>query len=388
MTPSARVSAAIDILNRIIAGEPGEKVLTNWGRGNRYAGSGDRAAIRDLVFGALRCKQSYGWLGGGETGRALMIGWARATGQDCNTLFSGDKYAPEALSEAEQETHSLDDAPRGTRLDCPDWLLEKFDGALGDQADGVLAALQARAPVFLRVNTRRADLARVTELLAELDVTAQPHPLSKSALEITKNPRRVAQSAPYKDGLVELQDAGSQAVVDYLPLQDGQRVLDYCAGGGGKALAMAARTNISLLAHDTDPKRMADFPARASRAGVKVETIETDDLSGQKFDMVLCDVPCSGSGAWRRSPDAKWDLTSDRLTELCQIQAEILQKASGMVSQAGYLSYVTCSVFNQENSLQINDFLGNNPGWCLEKSRQLTPLDGGDGFFVALLKRG
>ncbi len=387
MTPSARVAAAIEILDLILDDAPAEKVLTHWGRRHRYAGSGDRAAIRDHVFSALRCKRSYGHLGGADSGRGLMLGWAAANGLDTSTLYGTGKYAPPALSESEMQPRTLVDASRGVRLDCPDWLLAKFVPEDPDKSDAILASQQARAPVYLRVNLRKSDIAAAQEKLLETGIVTVPHGLSKTALEVVENPRRVSQNSAYIDGLVELQDAASQAVVDLLPLSQGQRMLDYCAGGGGKSLAMAARLDADITAHDLDPARMQDIAARALRAGVSINIAQAPDIAGQVFDLVLCDVPCSGSGSWRRSPDAKWALDPGRLLELVETQSEIMNSAALFVAKNGVLAYVTCSLFAEENTEQIARFIAENQNWTQFYSRQFSPLEGGDGFFLALLKR-
>ncbi|MGJ8583074.1 MAG: RsmB/NOP family class I SAM-dependent RNA methyltransferase [Marinosulfonomonas sp.] len=387
MTPSARYAAAIDILDRILTGEASEKVLTTWARSNRYAGSGDRAAIRDLVFEAVRCRASYGHLGGANTGRGIMIGLARVQGLDVNSLFSGDKYAPHALSPEEQETHNLADAPRSVRLDCPEWLLPLFDASLKDQADAVLELSRTRAPVFLRVNTAKTDRDRAIHALADDGVIAIEHPLSETALEVRENPRRVAVGETFQSGMVELQDAASQAVVDALPLDGTSHVLDFCAGGGGKSLAIAAKGAGRVVAHDALPARMKDIPDRAKRAGAKMKILTLSEIGDDKFDLVLCDVPCSGSGSWRRSPDGKWDLTQARLEELVSVQMNILEEASEFVDKNGVLAYVTCSMFDVENARQVEAFIQAHPEWSVQTSRQFTPLDGGDGFHISLLTR-
>ena len=387
MTPGARISAAIEILDAIVAGAPGEKVLTNWARGHRYAGSADRAAIRDQVYAALRCQRSYAWLGGATTGRGLMIGWIRASGMDINALFSVEKFAPQPLSECEATGADLADAPRAVRLDCPDWLLERFDREYGLESDAILTALQSRAALFLRVNAVKSDRAAAARKLTKDGISTKFHPLARSALEVLENPRRVATSVAYRQGLVEFQDAASQAVVEYLPLKSGQRVLDFCAGGGGKSLAMAAAEKLKITAHDIDNKRMTDLPVRALRAGVTIDIASRADLAGQHFDLVLCDVPCSGSGVWRRSPQAKWALTQQRLAELCSTQASILNDARTLVKNDGVLAYTTCSLFVAENRAQIDGFLQRHTDWRMISDRQLTPLHGGDGFYVALLTR-
>ncbi len=388
MTPAARISAAIDILDSILAGEPAEKALTNWARASRFAGSGDRAAVRDHVFEALRCRRSYGWLGGGADGRALMIGALHASNTDPESLFSGEKYAPAPLTSEERARRELRDAPRAVRLDVPDWLLAHLERALGADCTPVLQALRQRAPLFLRVNRLRAQMDEAIRALARDGIEARPHPLAETALEVLRNPRRVRGSSAWRRGLVEIQDAASQAVVGALPLRDGMRVLDYCAGGGGKALAMAARARLALTAHDANPGRMRDLPARAARAGAEVAIATQAQLAGRRFDLVVCDVPCSGSGAWRRSPEAKWRLSPKRLQELNEIQKSILRNASEHVDEKGRIAYITCSLLDEENGQVVSHFIQNTPGWRVKMQRRFTPLDGGaDGFFLAVLTR-
>ncbi len=387
MTPSARFAAAIDILDRILYGEASEKVLTTWARSNRYAGSGDRAAIRDLVFEAVRCRASYGYLGGANTGRGIMIGLARTQGMDVNSLFSGDKYAPDTLTPEESGSHNLADAPRSVRLDCPEWLLPLFDESLGDQADAVLELSRSRAPVFLRVNTAKTDRDRAIHALADDGVIVIEHPLSETALEVRENPRRVAVGETFQSGMVELQDAASQAIVDLLPLGADSSVLDFCAGGGGKSLAIAAKGVGRVVAHDALPARMKDIPDRAKRAGAKIVMSTLSEIGDDTFDLVLCDVPCSGSGSWRRSPDGKWDLTPERLDELVGVQMNIIEEAAEYVGENGALAYVTCSMFDVENARQVEKFTAKHPEWTVQKTHQFTPKDGGDGFHISLLTR-
>ena len=171
-----------------------------------------------------------------------------------------------------------------------------------------------------------------------------------------------------------------------MPLRGGMRVLDYCAGGGGKTLAMAARADIELFAHDAAPVRMRDLQARATRAGAKV-TILDNPAKSVPYDLILTDAPCSGSGSWRRDPAGKWALTPARLADLCALQARILTDAAALLASGGVLAYATCSLLQTENSDQINSFLAHHPDWVLQSQRIFTPLEGGDGFFVALLTR-
>ncbi|PZR00935.1 MAG: SAM-dependent methyltransferase [Cereibacter sphaeroides] len=386
MTPPARLSAAIEVLDRILAGAPAEQALTNWGRGSRYAGSGDRAAVRDLVFDALRCHRSFAALGGSETGRGLILGRLRAGGLPVEALFTGIGHAPAPLRPDDAMTAG--DLPELVALDCPDWLAPALRDSLGDDFGPVMDLLRHRAPVFLRVNLGRIDRDTAQKALAAEGIETRPHPLATSALEVTGNARRINASKTYADGAVELQDAASQAVVEALPLAQGMRVLDYCAGGGGKTLAMAARGADRLYAHDAEPRRMRDLPSRAGRAGASVQLLDGGavDKAGP-FDLVLADVPCSGSGSWRRSPEGKWALGPDRLEELLRVQSAILDRVASLVAKGGSLAYATCSLLDAENSRQIECFLDRTEGWEPILTRRFTPLDGGDGFFLAVLGR-
>ncbi len=381
MTPSARHQAAIEILDTILAGAAAEQALVSWARKARFAGSGDRAAIRDLVFDTLRRKLSCAHLGGSLTGRGLILGLIRAEGRDPAQIFTGSAYAPAPLSQSETD-HRPAPMPDATALDCPDWLLPKFATSLGPKYQAVLEALRHRAPVFLRVNLARTDRPTMIARLQAIGISAKPHPLAPSALEITGKTRMIQRSDVYLEGLVELQDVASQAVLFDLPPLAGKTVLDYCAGGGGKALALAA-FGARVTAHDANPARLRDLPSRAARAQTAIEI--TDAPSGQ-FDLVLTDVPCSGSGSWRRAPDGKWGLTPDKLSSLTAIQSGILTTAARHVRPEGWLAYVTCSVLTCENHDQVRQFLAQNRAFTEVSTRQLTPLDGGDGFFISLLK--
>lgn len=389
MTPAARIAAAIELLDAVLAGQPAEKALTNWARRSRFAGSKDRAAIRDHVFDALRCRRSFAALGGAQSGRGLMLGALRAEGRDPAEVFTGEGHAPAPLTADEKALSvTLADLPEEVALDCPGWLAPRLRASLGADFAPVMQALRSRAPVFLRVNLRRATVAEAPARLAEEGIVTAPHPLSDTALEVLENARKVQRSAAFRDGLVELQDAASQAITDLLPVSEGMKVLDYCAGGGGKTLAMAGRAGARFCAHDAAPQRMRDLPERARRAGVQVRLLEAAEVEAEApFGLVLCDVPCSGSGAWRRSPEGKWRLSGQDLDRLTAIQAQILDRAAGLVAPGGALAYATCSLLDAENAAQVSAFLERCAGFRLSDSRRLTPLDGGDGFYVALLRR-
>lgn len=382
MTPAARAAAAIEVLDRVLAGTPAEQALTNWGRASRFAGSGDRHAVRDLVYDALRCKRSFAALGGGMTGRGLILGGMRAAGRDPAAIFTGAGHAPAAVSDADSGR-----TPVGAEaLDIPEWIFPNLANALGDDLHRVCEALRHRAPVFLRVNARKTDLATAMARLATESIATRPVPGVNMALEVTENARKIQNSSSYAEGLVELQDASSQAVVEALPLRDGMRVLDHCAGGGGKSLAMAARAGIRLFAHDAAPDRLRDLPPRAARAGIKVRIEENPEKSAP-YDLILTDVPCSGSGSWRRDPMGKWALTAEGLARLCALQGQIIDRCLPMLAPGGVLAYVTCSMLREENEAQIATLVARHPGWTCRLQRRFSPLSGGDGFFLALVSR-
>ncbi|MBC9247087.1 RsmB/NOP family class I SAM-dependent RNA methyltransferase [Paracoccus sp. 11-3] len=378
MTPSARIAAAIEVLDQILGGQPAEQALLRWSRTSRFAGSGDRAAVRDLVFDALRRRNSLAAMGGSLTGRGLMIGALRADGHDPAQVFTGQGYAPGPLSDAEMM------AAGGDVVDLPDWAMPYWRRSLGDQAEAVADAMRQRAPVWLRVNSLRGNPDKAISALAGDGIEVEADDRHPTALKVVSNERKLAQSDAYKDGLVELQDLSPQLACAALPVRPGMRVLDYCAGGGGKVLAIAGMADrLSLTAHDADPARMADLPARAKRAGARVQLM---NKVGGPFDLVIADVPCSGSGTWRRTPDAKWRMAPGTLDDLLKTQHDILRNALSFVGPGGYLAYMTCSLFSEENDDQIDAFLAETPFEQVAR-HHWTPLEASDGFFLALLQR-
>ncbi|WP_081962451.1 RsmB/NOP family class I SAM-dependent RNA methyltransferase [Paracoccus sanguinis] len=359
---------------------PAEPRLIRWARSSRYAGSGDRAAVRDLVFDALRRRRSHAALGGAETGRGLILGALREAGQDPDTIFAAAPYAPLPLTAAERDAGRPPSPAEAT--DLPDWIADRLAADLGDGFPPVAAALRERAPVWLRVNFARGtrDDARAALIAAGVETSADPR--CDTALLVTHGARSVQGSAAYREGLVELQDLSPQMACAGLDVKPGLRVLDLCAGGGGKSLALAAR-GAKVTAWDATPARMRDLPARAARAGASIDIAPA--LPSGQFDLVVADVPCSGSGSWRRTPDAKWRLTEADLARLVAVQAGILDTAAERVAPGGRLAYMTCSLFAAENAGQIDAFLRRNQRFALKAQRTLTPLDASDGFFVAEL---
>jgi 16S rRNA (cytosine967-C5)-methyltransferase len=270
------------------------------------------------------------------------------------------------------------------RLDIPDWLAPDLAGTDAR----VLEALRARAPLDLRVNLLKARPAAAIAALAAEGIDAEPAPLSPTALRVWAGERRVAGARAYREGLVEIQDAASQAAVDFAAARPGETVLDLCAGGGGKTLALAAAMGGRgrLLAHDIAPRRIAALPGRAARAGAAVEIVATpalDRLAGA-CDLVFVDAPCSGSGAWRRNPDGKWRLGPEDLDRLTTVQGRLLQQAAGLVGPGGRILYATCSILPRENDARVGAFLAGGPGRAVLGRLSVTPPEG-DGFFATLL---
>lgn len=389
MTPGARIAAAAQILDRVLAGDPAEQALTAWARASRFAGSKDRAAVRDHVFDALRAKRSLAARGGAMTGRGLMIGLALRDELGIDSLFDGVGHAPAPLTDAERA--HIGQPVKMTEAeahDLPDWLWPIWCESLGDQAGAAALAQQARADVFLRVNRRRGTLADAMAALAADDIASAPHPTVSTCLRVTANARRIKQSRAYLDGLVELQDAASQFAVGAVPVPQGARVLDYCAGGGGKALGLADLHDAAVFAHDIAPARMADLPTRATRAGVNVKMLRTDLLADNApFDVVFCDVPCSGSGTWRRAPDAKWRMSRAGLDQLRLTQDTVIAAGAALTAHDGVLVYATCSVLRAENEYVVARFLDHYNDWRIVLSDRLVPGQAGDGFYLCVLTR-
>lgn len=390
MQPAARVAAAIDVLARWRNGAGGlDRVLASWGREHRFAGSGDRRAIADLAYCAVRRWRSAAWTAGMEEGpRAAVIGTILLDGAEPADFFTGARHAPAPLAPGERCRRDLAEAPRGVRLDLPDWLLTELCGV----PEEALLRLRHRAPLDLRVNFLRSDVPAALRHLAAEGIDASPGPLSPSCLRVAAGASRVQGSTAFGSGLVEVQDAASQAVADFAGATPGETVLDFCAGGGGKTLAMAAtmRGAGRLIAHDASSARLRPLEDRARRAGATVQIASPGAWRSlaAAADLALVDAPCSGSGAWRRNPDAKWRLDRAGLDRLLALQAEVLDSAATTVRPGGRLVYATCSLLARENEGSVRHFLERNRAFRREgRPLALTPIDGGDGFYAALFRR-
>ncbi|MEM9059482.1 MAG: RsmB/NOP family class I SAM-dependent RNA methyltransferase [Pseudomonadota bacterium] len=386
------MESAIEIVDTWLVSEHGlDRILTDWGRKNRFAGSGDRRAIADLVYQTVRRMRSSAWVAGTDeapNGRDLVRGNLIQAVADLNSLFTGMTHAPEILSDAEiGNQRSLDTAPRLVRLDMPDWMETWIAGI--DDAEFI--SLKDRANVDLRVNRIKCDPQKAIQVLSETGISCERISDVPDALRVIDGSHRVNRSDAYRDGLVEIQDAGSQRLATLAELKPGERTLDLCAGGGGKSLAMAAASGgkAEIHAYDISAARLNEIPERANRAGVEITLIDRDalDANAVSYDVVFIDAPCSGSGAWRRNPDAKWRLTAERLEALIQTQRDLLDQARLLTRPQGRIVYGTCSLLKAENRAQIDAFVRRHPSWHICADLTLLPSGGTDGFFGGVLSQ-
>lgn len=388
MTPNARLSAAIHLLNELFREKrPLASVLKEWGQQNRYAGSGDRNAVGNLVHDALRVKSSAQWIMGvkdRDDGRAATLGMLRLlrgmSPDAISALCSGDRFAPPPLSNGEQAAlaaANLTDAPPAVLGDYPEWLDEGFAFVFGDNRITELRAMANRAPLDLRANALKLPRLKALEAIGHLG--PEPVTIAPEALRIRANaegrvPYVQAEPAFLKGG-IEVQDAGSQLAARLAGVKPGMQVLDFCAGGGGKTLALAAAMNNKgqIFATDSDARRLAPIHERLTRAGVRNAQVRTpkgktapeiDDLAG-RMDLVLVDAPCTGAGTWRRHPDAKWRLRPNALDMRMAEQRDVLESAQAFVKPGGRLVYVTCSLIDRENGAQVADFLSRHADFSL-----------------------
>lgn len=433
MKPGGRVQAAIEVLEDILSHHrPASVALSDWGRTHRFAGSGDRAAIGNLVYDALRVKNASAALMDAETPRAMVLGAlalvAQQSPDEIAATVDGSQHAPDALTDDERAMLStrkgLEHAPEYVQANVPEWLWPAFTEMFEDEAVMEGQALAERAPVDLRVNTLKSSVEKVHKALARAG--AEPCQIASNGLRIAppgpagRTPN-VQNEPGYQKGWFEIQDEGSQIVSQLVFAKPGEQILDYCAGGGGKTLALAAdmENKGQIFAYDSDKSRLAPIHQRLKRAGarnVQVRTPSGDgpakdlaDLVG-KMDRVVIDAPCTGTGVWRRRPDAKWKQTPEALEARQEEQRQILADARNYVRPGGYLCYITCSLLPVENEHQIHQFIENNPDFELVSAEEvwrelygfdkpspwsddmaslrLTPASTGtDGFYFAVLER-
>jgi 16S rRNA (cytosine967-C5)-methyltransferase len=433
MTPAARIKTAIDLLDRIERPPPGradvpaDTVVSAYFRNHRFVGAKDRRAVANAVFQTLRQRGLIDWLLTHEAGlpatnrfRAL---WTFAvhqgmSGDELAAACDGGRFRPATLSAEEaRRVRLLDRTPRqappglADQASFPAWLAPELERQFGSETGAELTALTRPAPADLRVNTLKATRAAVLSELAAAGIAAAPTPISPLGVRLAGRVNVPALLA-YRQGRIEVQDEGSQLAALLVDARPGMRVLDYCAGAGGKSLTLAAAmaNRGALVAHDAAPKRLRPLATRAARAGATIIRVtppnELAAFERASFDRVLVDAPCSGSGTWRRQPDAKWRFTPERLAAHAAAQRDCLDRAAEFVRPGGTLTYVTCSLLPAENGRPVAAFLARRPDFrplpaapiwqrlfdapppAGEPALQLTPRrTGTDGFFVAILER-
>ena len=385
MTPGAHIAAAIEVLDQILVGQNAEVSLIKWGRSNRFAGSGDRYAIRDIVYDALRHKNSLTKRSKNISGRSWIIALLKKRELNLDEYFGTTRYSPPKIKKWELEFLPIEN--ESDLYDIPNWLWPKWKESLGIKAIEVADTLKERANIFLRVNIIKGTREDAIQALEKDGIISKFHPTVSTALIVNKGTRKIKNSGAYNIGLVELQDASSQASVLKLNIDLNGPILDFCAGGGGKSLALSAYLNKPIFAYDTNFERMKDLPNRARRSGANIRIINSNDLKKSHYGLVFCDAPCSGSGSWRRDPEGKWSLTLQDYDKLLSLQENILATASQLVKPNGNLVYATCSILKDENKAQIQKFLENTNDWALKKEKFSIPSELGDGFYFSILKR-
>jgi 16S rRNA (cytosine967-C5)-methyltransferase len=421
-----RLSAAIEVLADVDARHrPVAEALKAWGLNNRFAGAGDRAAIGNLVYDALRKRASHAFAMGADTPRALVLAVAvldwRTTPEELNDLFASDTHAPETLSADEVRRLSasdpLEDAPEHVRADFPEWAVPSLKQSLGAFWRDEGRALAGRPALDLRVNTLKADRERVLKSLERVGAVAatiSPVGVRVPAGDRDSRTPNVQADEGYLKGWFEVQDQVSQIVALLAGAAPGEQVLDLCAGAGGKTLALAAamRNSGQIFAYDSDRHRLAPIYDRLKRNGVRNVQVRApgpgvlDDLVG-RMDRVVLDAPCTGSGTGRRLPHAKWKLTAEQVAQRVAEQRAILEESVRYLKPGGTLVYITCSVLHDENGGQMETFRAAHSAFELvdlapavaalgathrvHLSKQavlLTPLKTGtDGFFVSMLRK-
>lgn len=416
MRPAARLQALIDAMAAIYTTvKPADSILSSYFRARRYIGSHDRSAIAEEVYAVLRHHARIGWwlqrVELPEDARTSALCWYMLDGvnfEELNKLCSGGEYAPAKLDAEEKskfaklEGRSKEhpEMPEAVRLEVPEWAEARLRARFGKGFVAEMAAMLHPAPLDLRVNTLKADRDTARQELKIEKIEAEPTPLAPYGLRVKNRPALAATKA-FKAGMVEIQDEGSQLLALLVEAQPGDQVVDFCAGAGGKTLALAAQMKNKgrIIACDVLERRLKRAAERFRRAGAF--NIETRALTTErdpwvkrhkgKFDRVLIDAPCSGIGVWRRNPDARWRVLGPGLEELTKLQKEILDSASRLVKPGGRLVYATCSLLNEENMDQVRGFLATHPEFELAEGKsvlELTPASNNtDGFFGAVLVR-
>ncbi len=399
MRKDAQANAAISILDEFLDGQNLNIIFSNWTKNNRYAGSSDRESIRNIVFDILRVKKTFTSVLEKEkqpiNGRALVFLYSVYYRLNLNEIFTGQTYGPVKLTNFEKEFSKLSNENInecfGITDNIPDFLTAEFKRSLGKNFRNAMRLLERRAPISIRVNPLKSDVSSILECLSSEGMKGKKSKTVRYGINITGNPRRLAQIQAFKDGCFEVQDLHSQKTIEDLPVNEHTKVLDYCAGAGGKILSIACSLNGNgkFYIHDIDKRKLKEADLRAKRAGVKFKRLDIENLQKYccSFDSVIADVPCSGSGTWRRNPQQKWRITPESFNEILIRQTIILNEIKDLIKKNGYIFYITCSVLKIENEEVIYKFLSDNKHFRLLNKKDVTIDNHGDGFFCAVLQK-
>jgi 16S rRNA (cytosine967-C5)-methyltransferase len=397
MTPAARLQAVIAILEEMRGtDQPLDRFLRDWFRARRFAGSKDRRAIADHVFGVMRGRAALAWRMQDDSARALAIASVLAEGIDPATLFTGEGYGPAMLGDAERAAIAATpgEAPPHVRGEYPEFLTGELTRAVGVDLPEEMAAMQARAPTDLRANTLKTTRGALLADLAAQGIACDPAPYALHGIRLREGGARLNKSALFESGAFEFQDEAAQIAAGLCCARPGETILDLAAGAGGKSLALAAdmQNRGAILACDIRGASLHQAALRAARAGASIIAVRLLDGEAPPgpFDAVFVDAPCSGSGTWRRQPEAKWRLTPQRLAALAPVQDGLLDQAAARLAPQGRIVYATCSILPCENEDRIGAFLARHPQFVVRDAAESwagPPVPGLGRFFKASPRR-
>ena len=392
--------ASILILQNILDGYNANKAINLWFKKNRYAGSTDKSLIRDIVFSALRRKKSsfliFEKFGLPKNSRSMVANTLFELGYDLSQYFTSSKYGPIELNFLERKAlifknETLKYAKDSDIFDYPEFLENELKKSLGVFYESFLESSKIRAPLFIRINNIKSTLEDVKFSLDLCNIKTKKIPGTNNSLIILSNHRKIKNTVSYNNGFFEIQDISSQIAIELINVKKKLKILDFCAGSGGKTLALASKLKGAgnFYAYDDNIHRMKDIKKRLFRNGVKCKILNKKDISSGNlfFDLVIVDVPCSGSGTWRRNPELKWNLDKEKLNKILKNQANILLTAGSLLISTGKIAYITCSVLDCENTNQIEYFLSQNKNFVLEKEIKIFGENCGDWFYLSILKK-
>ena len=401
MQEISRAVAAINILDDYLSGCPLEKALKKWFKINRFAGSSDRKNIRDLVFDILRKRlilyypfQINEYV---ENGRILVLSYLYLYKKASFSLedIKKNKYLSPAIKKEEviilnNINKLVKKAPRNISLNYPKFLEKKLSQSLGNNFNTIMEFFMKRAPVYLRINQNKVNIKDAKIKLENEGILCEICLGSNFALKVISGEKFIKNSSSYQLGEVELQDLSSQLTTELSQISSEKKILDFCAGSGGKALAIASRlkNRADIFAYDLNHIKYKDLIYRVNKAAAKITILDTKELIKYRnfFDIIFVDAPCSGTGTWRRDPKIKWELNDQKLSEFSKNQYNIIKQSSAYLKNGGFLIYVVCSLLEDEGDLVIKKFLLRYKNFSKVKSGLFHPLNASDGFYFSVLK--